>query len=88
MEITKRRCQLLINAGANVILCTNGIDEFALKYFVEAKAIAVRRVTKQDLRRIAKASGGSVVTTFADENGQETVDPAILGDAEEVSERI
>jgi len=86
MEITKRRCQLLIAAGANVILCTKGIDEFAIKYFVEAKAIAVRRVTKPDLRRIAKASGGQVVTTFADENGEEKVDPAILGEAEEVSE--
>jgi T-complex protein 1 subunit alpha len=86
MEITKRRCQLLIAAGANVILCTKGIDEFAIKYFVEAQAIAVRRISKQDLRRIAKASGGHVVTTFADENGEEKIDPAILGQAEEVSE--
>ena len=86
MEITKRRCQMLIAAGANVILCTKGIDEFAIKYFVEAKAIAVRRITKPDLRRIAQASGGQVVTTFADENGEEKIDPLSLGEAEEVSE--
>lgn len=29
-----------------------------LKYFVEAGAMAVRRVLKKDLKRIAKASGG------------------------------
>lgn len=29
-----------------------------LKYFVEAGAMAVRRVLKRDLKRIAKASGG------------------------------
>lgn len=36
--------------GANVILTTKGIDDTALKYFVEAGAIAARRVPKDDLR--------------------------------------
>lgn len=31
-----------------------------LQYFVEANAIAVRRVKKEDLKRIAKATGGQV----------------------------
>jgi T-complex protein 1 subunit alpha len=86
MEITKKRCQKLISAGANVILCTKGIDEFALKYFVESKAIAVRRVSKQDLRRIAKSTNATIVTTFADDNGDEKVDPFCLGETECVSE--
>jgi hypothetical protein len=30
------------------------------QYFVEAGAIAVRRVKKEDLKRIAKATGGQV----------------------------
>merc|ERR1711972_957801 len=46
-DITKERIQLLLNAGANVILTTKGIDDMALKYFVEANAIAVRRVKKE-----------------------------------------
>lgn len=32
-----------------------------LKYFVDAGAMAVRRVVKKDLKRIAKASGGMSV---------------------------
>lgn len=44
--------------GANVILTTGGIDDMCLKYFVDAGAMAVRRVVKKDLKRIAKASGG------------------------------
>lgn len=40
----------LMLAGANVILTTKGIDDMALKYFVEAGAIAVRRVPKDDLK--------------------------------------
>jgi len=53
MDICKERCQKIIAAGANVVLCSRSIDDFALKYFVEAGVIAVRRVNKADLRRIA-----------------------------------
>jgi T-complex protein 1 subunit alpha len=86
MEITKKRCKKIILAGANVIICTKGIDDFALKYFVESKVIAVRRVSKKDLRKIAKCTNAKVVTTLADENGDERFDPLNLGEAESVFE--
>lgn len=57
-DITKERIQKILATGANVILTTGGIDDMCLKYFVEAGAMAVRRVLKRDLKRIAKASGG------------------------------
>lgn len=59
-DITKERIQKMLDAGANVILTTKGIDDMALKYFVEAGAIACRRVPKDDLKRIAKATGAQV----------------------------
>ena len=37
-------------------------------------------------RRIAKATGGRVVLTLADMEGNETFDPAALGTADEVAE--
>lgn len=49
---------MILKAGANVILTTKGIDDLVLKYFVEAGAMAVRRCKKEDLKRIAKATGG------------------------------
>ena len=57
-DITKERIKKILDAGANVILCTGGIDDLCLKYFVEAGAMAVRRVKKEDLKRIARATGG------------------------------
>lgn len=45
----------------------------------------LRRVKKEDMRRIAKATGASIVTTLADMEGNETFDPEVLGEAEEVS---
>jgi T-complex protein 1 subunit alpha len=86
MDITKERCEKLIKAGANVILCTKGIDEFAIKYFVEANCIAVRRVEKSDLKRIANASGAKIIISFAEEDGEEKIDSSLLGECEEVSE--
>merc|ERR1719502_1636862 len=85
-DITKDRIQLLLNAGANVILTTKGIDDMAIKYFVEAGALAVRRCKKEDLRRIAKLTGGTLMITFADMDGNESFTPDMLGTAEEVIE--
>merc|ERR1711967_80157 len=85
-DITKERIQLLINAGANVILTTKGIDDMALKYFVEANCIALRRVKKEDLRRIAKLTGGTLMITLADMEGNESFDPSMLGVADGVIE--
>ena len=87
MDVTKQRCQKIIDAGANVVLCSRGIDDFALKYFVEAGVIAIRRVKKGDMRRIAKSSGGKVVISLADMEGEETFDPENLGSCSLVEER-
>jgi hypothetical protein len=54
MDMTRETIQRILATGAKVILTTKGIDDLCLKYFVEAGAIAVRRVLKEDLKRIAK----------------------------------
>ncbi|KAK7399715.1 hypothetical protein VNO78_10904 [Psophocarpus tetragonolobus] len=85
-DMTKERIEKLLKAGANVVLTTKGIDDMALKYFVEAGAIAVRRVRKEDMRHVAKATGATLVSTFADMEGEETFEPSFLGYADEVVE--
>jgi T-complex protein 1 subunit alpha len=56
---------------------------------VEAGAIGVRRCNKDDLRRIAKATGGQVLVTLANLEGEESFDTSFLGQAEEVvQERV
>mmetsp|Transcript_9087 Transcript_9087/g.27333 ORF Transcript_9087/g.27333 Transcript_9087/m.27333 type:complete len:544 (+) Transcript_9087:77-1708(+) len=86
IDLTMERIQTVLKAGANVILTTKGIDDAAMKYFVNANAIACRRVSGRDMRRIAKATGASIQVTLADLNGDETFDPSMLGHAEEVYE--
>jgi len=87
-DITKERIRKILDSGANVILTTKGIDDLCLKYFVEAGAMAVRRCKKEDLRRIARATGGQLMVTLADMAGEggEAFDASCLGEAEEVTE--
>jgi len=88
-DIIKERIQMILKAGANVILTTKGIDDLCLKYLVEANVMGVRRCKKEDLRHIEKATGATLVTTLANLEGTESFDPACLGIADEVvTERI
>ncbi|OBA24241.1 T-complex protein 1 [Metschnikowia bicuspidata var. bicuspidata NRRL YB-4993] len=90
-EIRKReygivieRIRKIINAGANVVLTTKGIDDLCLKEFVEVGAMAVRRCKKDDLRRIARATGATLVGNLANLEGDETFEASYLGHADEV----
>jgi T-complex protein 1 subunit alpha len=88
-EITLERVRKILAAGANVILTTKGIDDLVLKEFVEAGAMGVRRCKKEDLKRIAKATGATFVTNLANLEGDETFEASYLGTADEVvQERI
>lgn len=48
--------------------------------------MGVRRVGKEDIRRIAAATGGTILPNLADLEGEESFNPEYLGDAESVSE--
>ncbi|KAI9676681.1 MAG: T-complex protein 1 subunit alpha [Trizodia sp. TS-e1964] len=87
--IVMDRVELILKSGANVVLTTKGIDDLVLKLFIEKGAMAVRRCKKEDLRRIAKATGATLVSSLSDLNGDERFDASALGHAEEVvQERI
>ncbi|KAL2838297.1 chaperonin Cpn60/TCP-1 family [Aspergillus pseudoustus] len=87
--IVIERVEKILKSGANVVLTTKGIDDMVLKLFVEKGAMAVRRCKKEDLRRIAKATGATLVSTLSDLNGDEKFEASYLGHADEVvQERI
>jgi len=88
--LVTERVEMILKSGANVIFTTKGIDDLCLKHFIEKGAMAVRRCKKEDLRRIEKATGATMISSLADINtGDEVFDPKALGHAEEVvQERI
>jgi T-complex protein 1 subunit alpha len=86
LDITKEKIQKLLAAGANVIVSTKGIDDLCLKYLVDAGCIGVRRVPAEDIKRLAQATGATILPNLADLEGEESVDAAALGIADEIVE--
>jgi len=68
-------------AGANVLLCEKGIDDVAQHYLAKAGILAIRRVKQSDMEKLAKATGGRVVSNLDD------LKSADLGKAQLVEER-
>ncbi|KAI8130177.1 T-complex protein 1 subunit alpha [Lucilia cuprina] len=89
LDITKERINKILSTGVNVVLCSGGVDDLCMKYFVEAGAMAVRRVKKADLKIIAKATGAAFLTSLTNMEGDESFDASMVGEAAEVAqERI
>merc|ERR1719502_2382722 len=83
---TRNFIQCILDKGVNVILTTKGIDDYSMKFLVEAGVMGVRRCLKADLKRIAKASGGRLVESLATLEGGEAFDPDNLGHADQISQ--
>ncbi|MEM2939393.1 MAG: thermosome subunit beta [Candidatus Bathyarchaeia archaeon] len=71
----------IANTGANVVICQKGIDDMAQHFLARKGILAVRRAKKSDMEKLAKATGGRVVTNLDD------LKPEDLGYAELVEER-
>lgn len=54
------------NAGAKVLFCQKGIDDLAQHYLAKAGIMAVRRIKKSDMEKLAKATQAKVVTNIED----------------------
>ncbi|HIP34734.1 MAG TPA: thermosome subunit [Methanothermococcus okinawensis] len=67
-------------SGANVVFCQKGIDDLAQHYLAKAGILAVRRVKKSDMEKLAKATGANIITNIKD------LTPEDLGEAGVVSE--
>lgn len=68
-------------SGANVVLCQKGIDDIVQHYLAKQGIIAARRVKKSDMEKLARATGGRIVTNV------EEIEKKDLGKAGLVEER-
>lgn len=85
-QIVLERIKKILSSGANVVFTTKGIDDMCLKLFVEAGAMAIRRCKKEDVERVARACGATVVSTLANLDGDESFEAGCLGQAEYVGQ--
>jgi thermosome len=65
-EMLKKMVNQVTGSGANVVFAQKGIDDVAQHYLAKAGVLAARRVKKSDMEKLAKATGGKVVSNFSD----------------------
>ncbi len=56
----------LKEVGADVVFCQKGIDDMAQHYLAQEGIIAVRRAKKSDMKALARATGGRVISNIDD----------------------
>ncbi|WP_456321974.1 thermosome subunit beta [Palaeococcus sp. (in: euryarchaeotes)] len=80
-KMLKEMVEHIAATGANVVFCQKGIDDLAQHYLAKAGILAVRRVKKSDMEKLAKATGAKIVMNIRDLTSED------LGEAEVVEER-
>ena len=68
-------------SGANVVFCQKGIDDMVQHFLAKDGIIAARRIKESDMEKLAKATGGKIVSNLDDINSTD------LGKAGIVEER-
>lgn len=80
-EMLRKMVEKIKEVGANVVFVQKGVDDLAAYYLAKYGILAVRRVKKSDMEKLAKATGARIV------NSIEEISPEDLGYAELVEER-
>ncbi|MFC1685498.1 thermosome subunit alpha [Nanoarchaeota archaeon] len=60
----KEMVRKIKQSGAKVVFCQKGIDDIAQYYLAREKIYALRRVSKSDMEKLAKAVGAKVVSNL------------------------
>ncbi len=81
-ESLKEMVEMIKESGANVLLCQKGIDDLAQHYLAREGILAIRRVKKSDMKKLARATGGNIVNNLKDLSSDD------LGTANKVSEKL
>ena len=80
-DLLRGMVEKIKETGANVVFCQKGIDYMAQHFLAKNGIMAMRRIKKSDLEKLAKATGGRIVSSLEDLN------PSDLGTCDLVEER-
>ena len=58
-------------SGANVLFCQKGIDDMAQHFLAKEGILAARRAKQSDMEKLARATGGRIITDLGDLKAQD-----------------
>lgn len=70
-QIVKDITDRIAEAGANVVLCQLGIEDIAQHFLAKAGILAVERVEKKDIEKVARAIGANLITSVDEINASD-----------------
>ena len=85
-ELLRAMVEKIRGVGANVIICQKGIDEIAQFYLAKAGIYALRRVAKTDMQKLARATGGKIVSNLREISIPDLGNAAIVEEIKESEE--
>jgi thermosome len=65
-NMMKEMVETIAKKKVNVLICQKGIDDMIQHFLARRSIMAVRRAKKSDMEKLAKATGGKVVTNLDD----------------------
>ncbi|KKL66924.1 hypothetical protein LCGC14_2140120, partial [marine sediment metagenome] len=65
-KMLRNMVEKIQNSGANVLICQKGIDDMAQHFLSKTGIMAIRRVKKSDIEKLAKATGAAIFTNLDD----------------------
>lgn len=65
-KILRSMVDTIIASGAASVFCQKGIDDIAQYFLAKAGVLAVRRVKKSDMEKLALATGAKIITKISD----------------------
>lgn len=70
-NILRKMVEKIDKEGANVVICQKGIDDIAQHFLAKKGIYAIRRVNKEDIIRISKATKAKIVSDIHDLNKED-----------------
>jgi thermosome len=61
-DMLREMVDRIAKVSANVVLCEKGVDDMAQHFLARKGILTVRRIKKSDMEKLAKATGGKIVT--------------------------
>nr|MDO8133167.1 thermosome subunit alpha [Candidatus Njordarchaeum guaymaensis] len=80
-QLIKDKMEKVLSAGASVVFCERGIDPLTRQYFGEKGTLAVKWISRESMKQLSKATGGTIVADLFDLSSED------LGSAKLVEER-
>ena len=65
-KMLKDMVDSIVTSKANTLICQKGIDDIAIHFLAKKGIYAVRRVSEDDMKRIAKATGAKIISNIKD----------------------